>query len=264
MRARMPLVLALASLAVLLPLGGTAHAQNNPYIMLDIATQADRQILGQLEGIYGGSVPSHIDELYQEGSAAILALEASLPDDLERAQESFLAAMKSFKLITLLISEHTAEVDGAGADGRDLESEVQRLYNYYQSIRQISEAHSTGIDLSHIDGLFAEADLHIASGDAAQASAVIGELEYFIGIAKQEVQGHASHSTPDRDKSLTLKQLDVFREYLGSADPADPRVGQAGLLIQEIDALLVSDDIPAAKAGFERLAGLIQEIKESG
>ena len=54
------------------------YAQNDPNVLLHIATQADTQILNQLDSTYGNSVPSDIQVLYEKGHMTVVSLENSL------------------------------------------------------------------------------------------------------------------------------------------------------------------------------------------
>ena len=91
-------VIALFAISVLIiSCTSNVYAQNDPFILLDIATKANKQILNQLDRVYGDSIPSEINQLYNKGHAAVLSLEDSLPDDVEQSKENFLTAMKAFK-----------------------------------------------------------------------------------------------------------------------------------------------------------------------
>ncbi len=248
--------------------GNNAYAQNDPSILLRIATQADNQILYQLDRIYGDSIPSDVDELYQKGHAAVQSLEDSLPDDVEQAKENFLIAMKSFKQITRMISEPNTEPKNVSSDmyDRDLKSELKRLHKYFENIKKISEKHDTGIDLSNIQQLFAQARQQIASDELGAASETIEELESLIDNIKQDIRKHASHSTSDRSKNFALKQLDKIKTTLNGAESTDseiPEIAEANSLIQEIETLLSEDNISDAKKEFKKLIKLVKIIKKS-
>jgi len=135
---------------------GDAYAQNDPNILLRIATQADEQILNQLERSYGDSIPPDIQTLYLQGQTAVVSLKNSLPDDIEQAREDFLIAMKLFQQISRMVSEPTTEAKITRSDisDRDLKSELNRLHKYFQSLKSVSEKQNTGIELSEIEGLF--------------------------------------------------------------------------------------------------------------
>ena len=245
-----------------------AYAQNDPSILLRIATQADNQIFNQLDRIYGDSIPSDIDELYQKGHAAVESLEDSLPDDVEQAKENFLIAMKSFKQITRMISEPSTETRNIPSDmyDRDLKSELKRLHKYFENIKKISEKHDTGIDLSQIEQLFVQARQQITSDELQAASETIEELESLIETIKQDIREHASHSTSDRSKNFALKQLDKIKATLDRAESIDseiPEIQEAHSLIEEIETLLSEDNISDAKKEFKKLMKLVKIIKKS-
>lgn len=248
-------------------LTNSAYAQNDPDILLRIATQADKQISNQLDRIYDDSVPSDIQTLYQQGHAAVRLLENSLPDDLEQAQESFLVAMKSFKQITRMISEPVEEPGTiSNASDRDLTSELDSLDNYFQILKAISEKHNMGIDFSKIKELFVQARQQTSSDDIQEANKTIEKLESLIEAIKNDIYGHESHSTSDRAKKFALKQLDEIQDTLDKAENMDldiSEVQQANSLVQEIQTLIDDDNISDAKEKFGELIELVKIIKSS-
>ncbi len=257
------LVLGTASLT------GTAHAQNDPYILLRIATQADEQIINQLDAIYGDAIPSDIQGLYQDGHTAVQSLGDSLPDDVAAAQENFLVAMKTFKQITRMLSVSATSDDAtsdtmSGTNNRDLESELNRLHKYFQNIKTISEKHDTGIDLSDIERLFAGAHDQINSGEFEAAIQTIEQLESLIKTIRQDISEHESHSTPDRSKNFALKQLDKIKAVLDGAanHPETPELREANALVAEIETLISEDKISDAKKKFTELVKLVEIIKD--
>ena len=244
-----------------------AYAQNDPYILSRIAIQADKQIFNQLDRIYGDSVPSDIEILYQKGHIAVESLENSLPDDVEEAKENFLTAMKAFKQITGMISKPTSEKKNTPNDvqQRDLTSELNRLHKYFQNIKKISERHDTGIDLSGVEQLFVQAHQEINSDEIEAATQTIEQLESLIEIIKQNIHEHESHSTSDRSKNFALKQLDRIKAELDKAksvDPDIPELEKANSLIQEIEILISEDNISDAKKKFPELIKLVKTIKK--
>ncbi|MBT6194855.1 MAG: hypothetical protein HOI05_03450, partial [Nitrosopumilus sp.] len=44
-----------------------AYAQNDPSILLRIAIQADKQIVNQLDRVYGDQIPNNIQIIYDKG-----------------------------------------------------------------------------------------------------------------------------------------------------------------------------------------------------
>ncbi len=244
-----------------------AYAQNDPHILLRIATQADKQIFNQLDRIYDESIPSDIQILYQKGHTAVESLENSLPDNVDQAQENFLTAMKAFKQITRMISESTSDAKNISPDvsDRDLKSELNRLQKYFQSIKTISEKHDTGIDLSEIEQLFVQAYEEINSDEFEAATETIEQLELLIEIIKQNIRGHESHSTSDRNKTFVLKQLDKIKTSLDKAESSDsdiPELEEANSLVQEIETLISENNISDVKKKFTELIKLVKIIEK--
>ena len=250
-------------------LASDAYAQKNPDILLYIATQADKQILIHLDRVYGDSVPSDIQALYEKGHAAVESLENSLPDDIEQTKENFLTAMKSFKQITKMISEPVTEAKLAASSDvsdRDLKSELNRLHKYFQNLKAVSEKHNTGIEFSEIERLFAQAHQQINSDGIGAATETIQQLESLIDAIKKNIHEYASHSASDRAKEFALKHLNKIKEILDRATSVDsgmPELEEANSLIQEIETLISEDNISDAKKKFAKLIKIVKMIERS-
>ncbi|HJJ22888.1 MAG TPA: hypothetical protein OQH54_04140 [Nitrosopumilus sp.] len=246
-----------------------AYAQKDPNILLHIATQADKQILNQLDRAYGDSVPSDIQALYEKGHTAVESLESSLPDDMEQARENFLTAMKSFKQITRMISEPITEArltTSSDVSDRDLKSELNRLHKYFQSLKTVSDNHNTGIDFSEIKELFAQAREQINSGEIETATETIQQLESLIDTTKNNIREHSSNSASDRIIEFALKQLNKIKDILDKAtsvDPDMPELEEANSIIQEIETLISEDNISDVKKKFGELNKIVKMIKKS-
>ena len=90
-----------------------AYAQNDPSILLRIAVQADKQIVNQLDRVYGDQIPNNLQILYDKGHGAVYSLDESLPNDIEKAKQDFLLAMNSFMQISRIISQSSEKVVGS-------------------------------------------------------------------------------------------------------------------------------------------------------
>ncbi len=250
-------------------LANDAYAQKDPNILLRIVIQADKQILIQLDRVYGDSVPSDIQDLYEKGHTAVELLKNSLPDDIEQARENFLTAMKSFKQITRMISEPVAEAKlatSSDVSDRDLKSELNRLHKYFQSLKAVSEKHNTGIEFSEVEQLFAQAQQELDSNEIVAATKTIQQLESFIDTIKKNIREHASHSASDRVKEFALKQLSKIKEILDRASSVDsdmPELEEANSLIQEIETLISADNLSDAKKKFTKLIKMVKMIEKS-
>ena len=88
-----------------------AYGQNDPSILVRIAVQADKQIVNQLNGVYGNETPNNIKFLYEKGHSAVESLTESLSNDnVEKAKQDFLLAMTSFMQISRTISQSSEKV----------------------------------------------------------------------------------------------------------------------------------------------------------
>jgi hypothetical protein len=241
-----------------------AYAQNDPNILLRIAEQADKQIKNQLERSYGNSIPSDIEDLYDQGHNAVESLEESLPDNVEQAREDFLTAMKLFQQISKMTSSYTTEAKVTASDvsDRDLKSELNRLHKYFQSLKSVSEKQKTGIELSEIQRLFILANEQIDSGDNQGATETINEIKSLITSTKKHIRDYSSDSASDRVKEFILNQLEKIQKILDKADSTDEII-KANDLIAEIEFLISEDDVSGAKQKFGELNKIVKIIKKS-
>ena len=245
-----------------------AYAQNDPNILLRIATQADKQILNQLDRSYGDSIPSEIQTLYEKGHASVESLKNSLPDNIEQAREDFLLAMKSFKQITRMISEPVAESKIStytSESHRDSSSELDRLEKHIQNLKKISEKHNSEINFDEIDNLINEAHIQIDNG-TDNTSEIIDKLKNLIHSIKKEIRESASHGASDRIKQFVDRQLGGIEKKLTRALDAgadETQIDNAYELIAEIKVLISENDIDNAKMVFHDLHKLVKNIVRS-
>ena len=243
-----------------------AYAQNGPDVLLRIATQADTEIFNQLENSYGDLIPSDTQTLYEKGHAAVKSLKSSLSDDDdEQAKEDFLTAMKSFRQITSIMSEPVSESKLTTSSDRDLDSELNRLHKYFQSLKTISQKHNTGIDSSGIEQLFALAHEQINSNEIDNGTETLYQLESLIHIMNQKIREHSSNSSSDRIIVFALKQLEKIQKILDdpSLDASTPEFSIAVSLVAEIETLISEDNIPVAKEKFGELNEIMKIMKMS-
>ena len=244
------------------------YAQNDPNILLRIATQADKQIENQLDHVYGNSVPVEIQSLYAQGHAAVNSLENSLPDDVEQAKEDFLTAMKSFMQISRMISGSVTEAKVATSttvSDRDLSSELDRLEKYVQNLKTISEKHNTGINFEKIDSLINEAHNQLDDG-TGNPSEIIDKLKRLINSIQKDIREFASQGASDRIKQFVDKQLGKIEKKLTralDAGAADAQIDKAHELIDQIKVLISENEIDNAKMVFHELNKLMKNIERS-
>ena len=135
-------------------LANQAYAQNDPNILLRIATQADKQILNQLNEAYGNVSPNNIKILYEKGHLAVESLNQSLSNnDIEKAKQDFLLAMNSFMQISRTISqssEKIVQVTTLEKSNRSISSEIDRLERYVKSLENISKKYDIDVESDFI------------------------------------------------------------------------------------------------------------------
>lgn len=249
------------------PLANNAYAQNDPDILIRIATQADKQIHYQLLTVYGDSPPDDIHDLYQRGHLAVESLQNST-DDIEQAREDFLLAMKSFKQITRIIFESVRITESVSDESYapDLQSELNRLYKYSQNLKTISEKHKAGIDFLEVEKLFEQARQLINSNNLIMAAEIIRQLDSLIDMIKENLHQHASDSAPDRAREFALNYLEdikVTLEHAAYVDSTIVQLDEAYSLIEEIEILIYQDNISDAKQALLKLITLVKMIETS-
>ena len=82
-------------------LANQAYGQNDPSILLRIATQADKQIVNQLAKKYQNEIQNNINILSEKGHRAIESLDKYLTkNDIEKAKTDIILALNSFNKIS--------------------------------------------------------------------------------------------------------------------------------------------------------------------
>lgn len=242
---------------------GDAYAQSDPYILLRIAEQADKQIQNQLDRSYGDSIPTEIEDLYEEGHTAVESLEDNLKtNDMKQAREDFLTAMKLFQQISRITFVPTTETKiTTDESDRDLKSELNRLNKYFQNLKSISEKQKTEIESKEFQRLFTLANDQINSDDFTGAAQTIEEIKVLIDSIKQHIRESTSNSASDRIKEFVLKQLERIQKILDKADPESPELDKANSLVTEIESLISEGNISDAKKKFGELNRIVNMIK---
>ena len=247
-----------------------AYGQNDPSILLRIAVQADKQIINQLDRVYGDQIPNNIRILYDKGHAATKSLDESLPDDIEKAKQDFLLAMNSFMQISRTISqssEKTVVVTVSEKSNRDLTSEIDRLEKYVKTLEKISKKYNTDVesDFIKIYDLIQELRIQINNGYGAYDD-VINEIKIILDSIKNDIRESAIKQRSDFIKRFFDRLLDRIDKQLTKAqdDGVDQtQIDKGHKLILEIRELLSKNQINDAKVVFVELKGLMENISYS-
>ena len=244
-----------------------AYGQNDPSILLRIAVQADKQIVNQLDRVYGDQIPNNLQILYDKGHRAVYSLDESLPDDIEKAKQDFLLAMNSFMQISRIISQSSEKavvVTVSDKSNRDSTSEIDRLEKYVKTLEKISKKYNTNVesDFIKIYDLIQELRIQINNGYGSYDD-VINEIKIILNSIKNDIRESAIKQRSDFIKRFFDRLLDQIDKLLTHAQDNDVdqiQIDKAHALILEIRELLSKNQINDAKVVFNELKELMKNI----
>jgi hypothetical protein len=240
-----------------------AYAQNDPSILLRIAVQADKQIVNQLDRVYGDQIPNNLQILYDKGHRAVYSLDESLPNDIEKAKQDFLLAMNSFMQISRIISQSSEKVV-VTVSNRNSSSEIDRLEKYVKTLETISKKYNTDVesDFIKIYDLIRELRIQINNG-YGEYDDVINQIKIILDSIKNDIRESALEQRSDFIKRFFDRLLDQFDNQLTKAqnDGVDQiQIDKGHELILEIKELLSKNQINDAKVIFAELKALMENI----
>ena len=244
-----------------------AYGQNDPSILLRIAVQADKQIVNQLDRVYGDQIPNNLQILYDKGHRAVYSLDESLPNDIEKAKQDFLLAMNSFMQISRTISQSSEKVvvvTVSDKSNRDLISEIDRLEKYVKTLEKISKKYNTNVesDFIKIYDLIQELRIQINNG-YGEYDDVINEIKIILDSIKNDIRESAIKQRSDFIKRFfdrLLNQVDKLLTHAQNNDVDQIQIDKASALILEIRELLSKNQINDAKVVYVELKGLMEKI----
>ena len=244
-----------------------AYGQNDPSILLRIAVQADKQIVNQLDRVYGDQIPNNLQILYDKGHRAVYSLDESLPDDIEKAKQDFLLAMNSFMQISRIISQSSEKavvVTVSDKSNRNLTSEIDRLEKYVKTLEKISKKYNTNVesDFIKIYDLIQELRIQINNGYGSYDD-VINEIKIILNSIKNDIRESAIKYRSDFIKRFfdrLLDQIDKLLTHAQNNDVDQIQIDKAHALILEIRELLSKNQINDAKVVYVELNELMKNI----
>ena len=244
-----------------------AYAQNDPSILLRIAVQADKQIVNQLDRVYGDQIPNNLQILYDKGHGAVYSLDESLPNDIEKAKQDFLLAMNSFMQISRIISQSSEKVVVvivSDKSNRNLTSEIDRLEKYVKTLETISKKYNTDVesDFIKIYDLIQELRIQINNG-YGEYDDVINQIKIILDSIKNDIRESALEQRSDFIKQFFDRLLDQIDKLLTKAqnDGVDQiQIDKGHELILEIRELVSKNQINDAKVIFAELKALMKNI----
>ena len=243
-----------------------AYAQNDPSILLSIAVQADKQIVNQLDRVYGDQIPNNLQILYDKGHGAVYSLDESLPNDIEKAKQDFLLAMNSFMQISRIISQSSEKVVVvvvSDKSNRDLSNELDRLVNYVKSLETISKKYDTDTESDFIKIYDLIQELRQQVNDLNEVNVGIKKIKIILDSIKNDIRESAIEQRSDFIKQFFDRLLDQIDKLLTKAqnDGVDQiQIDKGHELILEIKELLSKNQINDAKVIFAELKALMENI----
>ena len=249
-------------------LANQVYGQNDPSILLRIATQADKQIVNQLDKKYQNEIPNNINILYEKGHRAVESLDKSLSNnDIEKAKQDFLLAMNSFMQISRIISQSSEKVivvSVSEKSNQNLESKLDRLEKYVKTLESISNKHKieqNGNNFTTAYSLIQEIRNQINTNE--DSSKNIDELKDLIKSIKNEIRNSMAEKQSNSIKNFFEKFLVQIDQKLMQAKDLgrdEIEIDRANELILEIRELLSNNQINDAKKVYSELKVVLKDI----
>ena len=249
-------------------LANQAYGQNDPSILLRIATQADKQIVNQLDKKYQNEIPNNINILYEKGHRAVESLDKSLSNnDIEKAKQDFLLAMNSFMQISRIISQSSEKVivvSVSQKSNQNLESKLDRLEKYVKTLESISNKHKieqNGNNFTTTYSLIQEIRNQINANE--DSSKNIDKLKDLIKSIKNEIRNSMAEKQSNSIKNFFEKFLAQIDQKLMQAKDLgrdEIEIDRANELILEIRELLSKNQINDAKTVYSELKVVLKNI----
>jgi len=245
-----------------------AYGQNDPSILLRIAVQADKQIVNQLDKKYENQIPNNINILYDKGHTAVKSLDQSLSsNDIEKAKQDFLLAMNSFMQISRIMSqssEKSIEVNVSVIPHQALESKIDRIEKFVQTLESISKKHNivqNKDEFTKAHSLIKEIRDQITSNQ--NPSEKITELNNLMNSIQKEIRNSIAEKQSNAIKNFFEKFLVQIHQKLIEAKDLDRNqieIDKANELIVEIRELLSKNQINDAKKVYSELKVVLKDI----
>ena len=222
-------------LTISLVLGGSTtpvFAQDNPPILLKIATTAQDKIQSQISN----NSSEEIKKLFEEGKQGVVDLEIALSkDDLQTAKTEFLSTMKIFTQISHLLTytqtayqtpdqpdnQTSLTEKNSGSPTINPISDLIRMQGYVGSLKTIAKTHNATLAFLPLDELFVVAKTQINKNQYEQATDTIQEIKNTIIDFNAELRQQTSQKELDRAQEFAqkyLKQLDRLIEHAKKAE----------------------------------------------
>jgi hypothetical protein len=246
-----------------------AYGQNDPSILLRIAVQADKQIVNQLNKIYGDQIPNNIQILYDKGHTAVKSLDESLSNnDVDKAKQDFLLTMNSFMQISRIISQSSEKVvvvTVSEKSNRNLSNQLDRLEKYVKTLESISKRHyeidQNKDEFTKAYSLIKEIRKQITVSENSSQNII--ELKSLVNSIKNEIRNSISEKQSNAIKDFFEKFLvQIDQKLIEAKDLGRDKneITKADELILEIRELLSKNQINNAKIVYSELKIVLKNI----
>jgi DNA-binding protein Fis len=246
-----------------------AYGQNDPSILLRIAVQADKQIVNQLNKIYGDQIPNNIQILYDKGHTAVKSLDESLSNnDVDKAKQDFLLTMNSFMQISRIISQSSEKVvvvTVSEKSNRNLSNQLDRLEKYVKTLESISKRHyeidQNKDEFTKAYSLIKEIRKQITVSENSSQNII--ELKSLVNSIKNEIRNSISEKQSNAIKDFFEKFLvQIDQKLIEAKDLGRDKneITKADELILEIRELLSKNQINSAKIVYSELKIVLKNI----
>ena len=246
-----------------------AYGQNDPSILLRIAVQADKQIVNQLNKIYGDQIPNNIQILYDKGHTAVKSLDESLSNnDVDKAKQDFLLTMNSFMQISRIISQSSEKVvvvTVSEKSNRNLSNQLDRLEKYVKTLESISKRHyeidQNKDEFTKAYSLIKEIRKQITVSENSSQNII--ELKSLVNSIKNEIRNSISEKQSNAIKDFFEKFLvQIDQKLIEAKDLGRDKneITKADELILEIRELLSKNQINSAKSVYSELKIVLKNI----
>ncbi|MDC3254396.1 hypothetical protein OAU20_02265 [Nitrosopumilus sp.] len=243
------------------------YAQNDPSILLRIAIQADKQIVNQLDRVYGNQIPNNIQILYDKGHATLKSLDESLSNnDIEKAKQDFLLTMNSFMQISRIMSQSSEKVvvvTISEKPNRNISSEIDRLEKYVKSLENVSKKYDVNVESDFIKIHDLIQELRIQIKDINEIDTGINKIKIILNSIKKDIRESASKHQSDFIKQFFDRLLDKINNQLTKAQDNgedQTQIDKANELILEIRELLSKNQINSAKIVYTELKVVLSNV----
>ena len=249
-------------------LANQAYGQNDPGILLRIATQADKQLVNQLDKKYQNEIPNNINILYEKGHRAVESLDESLSNnDIEKAKQDFLLAMNSFMQISRIISQSSEKVivvNVSEKSNQNLESKLDRLEKYVKTLESISNKHIIDQNANNFTSAYSLIqEIRNQINTNEDSSKNINELKDLIKSIINEIRNSMAERQSNSIKNFFEKFLVQIDQKLMQAKDLgrdEIEIDRANELILEIRELLSKNQINDAKTVYSELKVVLKNI----